>query len=211
MKNFDLSLYLVLDPGLCGETGMVETARLAAGAGATLVQLRHKHASTEEMIAIGRELKNALAGTGALLVINDDVDAAIAIGADGVHVGQSDMAAAAVREKIGPDMILGVSMGTEDLARAVDPAVIDYIGVGPVFATQTKSDHKTPIGFQGVANVVAVSPVPVVAIGGLKVQHVADVIATGADGLAVVSAICGQPDPAGATREIAAAIAEARG
>ncbi|MBB3914455.1 thiamine phosphate synthase [Rhizobium fabae] len=210
MKRFDLSLYLVLDPDLCAGIGMVETARLAAAGGATMVQLRDKHAGTASMIETGRALKQALDGTGALLIVNDDVEAAIAIGADGLHIGQEDMDARRARTMIGPDMILGLSVETEPLAGAVDPDLVDYTGVGPVFATPTKADHKQPIGFDGLARLVKTSPVPSVAIGGLKAGHVEQVFAAGARGLAVVSAICGAPDPEAATRRIAAEIRKVR-
>ena len=210
MKAFDLSLYLVLDPDLCAGIGMVETARLAIAGGATMVQLRDKHAGTIRMIETGRALKQALDGTGALLIVNDDVEAAIAIGADGLHIGQEDMDAMRARTMIGPDMILGLSVESEALANAVDPDLVDYTGVGPVFATPTKTDHKQPIGFDGLARLVKASPVPSVAIGGLKADHVAQVFAAGARGLAVVSAICGTPDPEAATRRIAAEIRKAR-
>ncbi|MBY2998693.1 thiamine phosphate synthase [Rhizobium leguminosarum] len=210
MKAFDLSLYLVLDPDLCVGIGMVETARLAIAGGATMVQLRDKQASTIRMIETGRALKQALDGTGALLIVNDDVEAAIAIGADGLHIGQEDMDAMRARTMIGPDMILGLSVENEALANAVDPDLVDYTGVGPVFATPTKADHKQPIGFDGLARLVKASPVPSVAIGGLKADHVAQVFAAGAKGLAVVSAICGTPDPEAATRRIAAEIRKAR-
>ncbi|EJZ19071.1 thiamine phosphate synthase (plasmid) [Rhizobium sp. Pop5] len=210
MKSFDLSLYLVLDPDLCAGIGMVETARLAVAGGATMVQLRDKHAGTAGMIETGRALKQALAGTGALLVVNDDVEAAIAIGADGLHIGQEDMDARKARMIIGPEMILGLSVETELLAAAVDPDLLDYTGVGPVFATPTKADHKQPIGFDGLAKLVKASPVPSVAIGGLKAEHVAEVFAAGAKGLAVVSAICGTSDPKAATRRIAAEIRKVR-
>ncbi len=203
MKRFDLSLYLVLDPDLCAGIGMVETARLAVVGGATIVQLRDKHGGTARMVETGLALKDVLRGTGALLVINDDVEAALAIGADGLHIGQDDMGPAAARAKIGPNMILGLSVETEALAAAIDPAIVDYAGIGPVFATPTKSDHKRPIGFDGLANLVKVAPVPTVAIGGLKSEHVASVFAAGADGLAVVSAVCGTPDPMAATLRIA--------
>ncbi|PDT12595.1 thiamine phosphate synthase [Rhizobium sp. M1] len=206
MKTFDLSLYLVLDPDLCAGTGMVETARLAVAGGATMVQLRDKQAGTARMIETGHALKQALVGTGALLVVNDDVEAAIAIGADGLHIGQEDMNALTARSMIGPEMILGLSVETEALAAAVDADLVDYAGVGPVFATPTKADHKQPIGFDGLARLVKASPVPSVAIGGLKADHVAEVFAAGARGLAVVSAICGTPDPEAATRRIAAEI-----
>ncbi|KPH05809.1 thiamine phosphate synthase (plasmid) [Rhizobium acidisoli] len=210
MKAFDLSLYLVLDPDLCAGIGMVETARRAVAGGATMVQLRDKHAGTAGMIETGRALKQALDGTGALLIVNDDVEAAIAIGADGLHIGQEDMDAATARAMIGSDMILGLSVETAALAAGVDPSLVDYTGIGPVFATPTKADHKQPIGFHGLARLVAVSPVPSVAIGGLKAEHVAEVFAAGARGLAVVSAICGAPDPEAATRRIAAEIRKAR-
>ncbi|MBY5359513.1 thiamine phosphate synthase [Rhizobium leguminosarum] len=210
MKAFDLSLYLVLDPDLCAGIGMVETARLAVAGGATMVQLRDKLTGTIRMIETGRALKQALDGTGALLIVNDDVEAAIAIGADGLHIGQEDMDAMRARTMIGPDMILGLSVESEALANAVDPHLVDYTGVGPVFATPTKADHKQPIGFDGLARLVKASPVQSVAIGGLKADHVAEVFAAGAEGLAVVSAICGTPDPEAATRRIAAEIRKAR-
>ena len=100
-------------------------------------------------------------------------------------------------------MILGLSVETEALAAGIDPAIVDYAGIGPVFATSTKADHKEPTGFAGLARLVRVCPVPAVAIGGLKAAHVGDVFAAGANGLAVVSAICGTRDPEAAAREIA--------
>lgn len=203
MRTIDLSLYLVLDPGLCAGFGMVETARAAVAGGATVVQLRDKQADTALMIETGRALKAALSGTGALLIVNDDVEAAVAIGADGLHIGQEDMDAPTARARIGDDMILGLSVETEALAAGVDAAIVDYAGIGPVFATSTKADHKEPTGFAGLARLVRVCPVPAVAIGGLKAAHVGDVFAAGADGLAVVSAICGTRDPEAAAREIA--------
>lgn len=203
MKRFDLSLYLVLDPDLCAGIGMVETARFAVAGGATMVQLRDKHGGRARMVETGLALKEVLKGTGALLIVNDDVEAAVAIGADGLHIGQDDTGPAAARSMIGPNMILGLSVETEALATAIDPGIIDYAGIGPVFATPTKTDHKQPIGFEGLARLAKAAPVPTVAIGGLKSEHVASVFAAGADGLAVVSAICGTPDPKAATLRIA--------
>ncbi len=210
MKRFDLSLYLVLDPELCRPLGMVETARLAVAGGVTMVQLRDKNASTAQLIETGRALKAALAGTGVPLIVNDDVEAAVAIGADGLHVGQDDRDALTARRLIGPDMILGLSVETEALAAAVDPAVVDYVGAGPVFATATKPGHKPPIGMDGLARLVAATPLSAVAIGGLKTDHVDAVLKTGARGLAVVSAICAQPDPKAAAFELSEAILKAR-
>ncbi|WP_339758240.1 thiamine phosphate synthase [uncultured Hoeflea sp.] len=210
MRGFDLSLYLVLDPGLCAGIGMVETARAAVAGGATMVQLRDKQAGMAQMIATGRALKAALAGTGAKLIVNDDVAAAIAIGADGVHVGQGDMGVAETRARIGPGSILGLSVETPQLAAAADPALVDYIGTGPVFATPTKPDHKQPVGFNGLAANVAASPVPAVAIGGLKARHVVQALTAGAAGIAVVSAICGRRDPEAAARTLANEISDFR-
>ncbi|SFI68658.1 thiamine phosphate synthase [Celeribacter neptunius] len=198
----DLSLYLVLDPGLCAGVGMVETARAAVAGGATVVQLRDKTADTARMIETGRALKAVLAGTGAALIVNDDVEAAIQIGAEGLHIGQGDMAVAEARARIGATMLLGLTVETPALAAAVDPALVDYIGAGPVFATPSKLDHKTPVGFDGLAAQVGASPVPAVAIGGLKADHVARVLKAGAQGIAVISAICGQPDPEAAARSL---------
>lgn len=205
MKAFDLSLYLVLDPDLCRSRSLVETARAAVAGGATIVQLRDKVAGTAGLVAAGRALMDALAGTGVPLIVNDDLEAALAIDADGLHVGQNDMQAVEARHRLGPEKILGLSVEAEPAALAVDPAAVDYVGIGPVFATPTKPDHKPPIGLDGLARLVAISAVPVVAIGGLKAGHVPSVLAAGAHGLAVVSAICGQPDPEAAARSLALA------
>jgi thiamine-phosphate pyrophosphorylase len=210
VRDFDLSLYLVLDPTLCGEASMVATARAAVAGGVTMVQLRDKQAGTAGLVAAGRALMEALAGSGVPLIVNDDAEAAAAIGAHGLHVGQDDMDPRAARERIGPDAILGLSIETEAAATAVDRSVVDYVGAGPVFGTPTKPDHKPPVGFDGLARLVALSPVPTVAIGGLKAEHATGVLAAGARGLAVVSAICGMPDPRAAARRMAEAIATAR-
>ncbi|MGY9049370.1 MAG: thiamine phosphate synthase, partial [Rhodobacterales bacterium] len=106
-----------------------------------------------------------------------------------------DISPSEARARLGSDRILGLSCETAEAVLAADPGVVDYLGLGPVFGTATKTDHKQPIGFDGLARLVALSPRPTVAIGGLKQTHVAEVLASGADGLAVVSAICGKPDP----------------
>lgn len=206
----DLSVYLVLDPDLCTSIGMLETARAAVAAGAGAIQLRDKDATTASRIALGRALMTALDGTGAILIVNDDIEAALAIGAHGLHVGQDDLTAREARARLGPRPFLGVSVETVATARAVDPTLVDYTGCGPVFATPTKTDHKTPVGFDGLASLVAASPVPAVAIGGLKALHAQATLETGVIGLAVVSAICGQADPGAATRTLVHSIAAAR-
>ncbi len=208
--KLDLSVYLVTDPLLCAGRELVEMALAAVRGGATVVQLRDKTAPDELLIQQGRALKQAMAGFGALLIVNDRVEVAAAIGADGIHIGQSDGSPAAARALLGPDAIVGLSVQTVEQAAALDPAVIDYAGVGPVFATPTKPDHAHPIGFAGLARVCAASPVPSVAIGGLRAEHVEDVFAAGADGVAVVSAVCAASDPEAATRDLAVAAERAR-
>ncbi|MFT4784680.1 MAG: thiamine-phosphate pyrophosphorylase [Paracoccaceae bacterium] len=208
-RCFDLSVYLVLDPVLCGALGMVETARRAASGGVRVVQLRDKTASTAERIVMGRAIRAVLAPQVAF-VMNDDVDAAIAVGADGLHIGQRDITAQAARALIGPDMLLGVSVHTVALARGIDASVVDYVGVGPVFATNTKADHNPVIGFEGLARIVAAAPVPAVAIGGVGGRHVAQIVAAKASGMAVVSAICGRPDPEMAAQELCTALRKAQ-
>ncbi|RCK54125.1 thiamine-phosphate synthase [Thalassospira profundimaris] len=208
--TFDLSLYLVLDPDLCRDHSMLETTMAAIRGGATMVQLRHKTASTREFIEIGRALRAAMAGSGVPLIVNDNIEAAIAIDAHGLHVGQDDMPAEMARQKLGKDKILGLSIESEAVARKIDKSVIDYVGIGPVFATSTKPDHKPAIGFEGLAHLTTLCNLPSVAIGGVKQEHVTDVLESGADGLAVVSAICGQKNPETATRQLADAIKNAR-
>ena len=210
MRRLDLALYVVLDPGLCAPLGLVETARRAVAGGATAIQLRDKAATTASLVETGRALRSALAGTAAALVVNDDAEAARAVGADGLHIGQGDRPPAEARALIGPDMALGFSVETEAAARAVDPALVDHVGAGPVFATPTKPGHAAPIGLAGLARLASLSPVPAVAIGGLGPAHVEAVLAAGAAGLAVVSAVCGQPCPEAAARRLAARIREAR-
>ena len=198
--SFDLSVYLITDPLLCAGRGVIETALAAVRGGVKIVQLRDKTASDAELISLGRALKQALAGSGALLIVNDRVEVARAIGADGIHVGQSDAAAADARKALGPDAIIGLSIQTTEQAAALDPAIVDYIGVGPVFATATKPDHAPPLGFDGLARVCAASALPAVAIGGLSAAHARAVFAAGARGLAVVSGICAAEKPEAAAR-----------
>lgn len=195
-----LRLYLVTDPVLCPGPTLVAQVRAAVAGGVTMVQIRDKDATRADRVGQARAVIDALAGTGVPVIVNDDLEAAIAAGADGAHIGQGDGSVAVARARLGPGKILGLSCESVDLVRAARGTGVDYLGLGPVFATTTKTDHKTPIGFAGLARMVAASDVPVVAIGGLGAAHVASVRAAGADGLAVVSAICGRPDPEAAAR-----------
>lgn len=209
-RRFDLGVYLVTDPHLCAARGLEQTVLAAVHGGATLVQLRDKQASEAELIATGQRLRAALAGSGVPLIVNDRLEVALAIGADGLHLGQADGALAAARARLGATAILGLSVQTVAQARAVDPTLVDYVGVGPVSATATKPDHAAPLGLAGLAQVCAASPVPAVAIGGLTLADVAAVLAAGASGLALVSAICAAADPTTATRAFAQALQAAR-
>jgi thiamine-phosphate pyrophosphorylase len=144
------------------------------------------------------------------LIVNDRLDVALAADADGVHVGQSDMDVTDARALIGPDRILGLSITEEaDLDRS-DLTMVDYLGVGPVFATPTKADAAPPMGMAGLKRIASRTGLPIVAIGGLHAGNAADAIAAGAAGVSVVSAICAAPDPESATRELVEVVRGAR-
>ncbi len=202
-----LTLYLITDPHLCANIGVEQTVEAAVKGGATMVQLRDKHASTEDRVALARRLKPICNNHGAVLVINDDVNAAQISDVDGVHIGQGDMDVARARRTVGANKIVGLSVETIAAAKKVSDRLVDYVGVSPVYATLTKHDHKQPIGFDGLARICAASSVYTVAVGGLKLTDCHDVLAAGADGMAVVSAICGQNDPYAASMALANSLA----
>ena len=205
MKTFDLSLYLVLDPDLCrGAEGMLRTTEEALEGGVTIVQLRAPTWKKRALAACARDLLERLRPRGIPLIITDHAAVAAAVGADGLHVGQDDLSSADARRIIGPDMILGLSAGNVDEVRGVDPALVDYLGIGPVWATATKKDAGAAVGLEGLASLSAASPLPVVAIGGIGASNAADVMRTGVDGIAVVSAICGQASPRTAAENLLA-------
>jgi len=190
-----LRLYLVTDAVLCRDYGLVATVQQAVAGGVTFVQLRAKDATTPERIEMALALKAALAGTGVPLVINDDVNAAVAADVDGAHIGQGDLSPATARALLGAGKLLGLSCETPQAVQGVNPHLVDYLGLGPVFGTPTKPDHDRPIGFEGLAQLVALTSLPTVAIGGLNAGHQSKVLASGANGQAVVSAICGTISP----------------
>ncbi|WP_342236347.1 thiamine phosphate synthase [Inquilinus sp. OTU3971] len=209
-RRFDLSVYLVTDTRLSGPRGVAAVAAAAAQGGVTMVQLRDPDATTRGLIAAAGALQAVLAPHGVPLVINDRVDVALAVGADGVHLGDRDMPAATARRLLGPGRIVGVTVHDAAEARAVDTGVADYAGIGPVFATTTKAEARPAIGVEGFRALRRLLPLPAVGIGGLDAARTAEVIAAGADGVAVVSAICAAPDPEAAARAIAAAVTEGR-
>ena len=202
----DLSLYLVTDTELCGgRRGVLDTVAAAVAGGVTAVQLRDPKTSTRELAALGRSLQEALAGTGVPLIVNDRADVAVAIEAAGVHVGQHDLPPEAARAMVGDGPYVGLSVQTVqhlDAVRALPPGTVDYLGVGPVFPQRTKADAAAPGGLDVLTEIVGTADVPCVAIGGITVDNAIAARATGVHGIAVVSAICGHDDPAGAARAL---------
>jgi thiamine-phosphate pyrophosphorylase len=207
----DLRVYAIVDPEHLGGRDIVALTRALAENGATLVQLRDKVNETRAMVDEARALKAVLAPHGVPLLINDHVDVALAAGADGVHVGQTDMAAADARRLLGKDAIIGLSINTEAIAEAAPIDVIDYVGIGGVYATMSKKQKKSPIGVDGLGRIVGVFQrrkpgFPACAIAGITLQNAPPTIAAGADGVAVISALSLAPDPAAATRDMRAAV-----
>jgi thiamine-phosphate pyrophosphorylase len=204
----DLSLYLVTDTIMCGQLGVAATVSAAVGAGVTVVQLRDPDATDDELVRLGRQVMKALEGTDAALIINDRVHVVEAVGAHGGHVGQSDLGIGEARAMLGPAAYLGLSVQTVEqveTARQHGDGTVDYLGVGPVWDTATKLDAAAPGGLETLRQVTSASPWPCVAIGGINVERVPQVRRAGAVGAAVVSAICGRPDVAAATRALRAA------
>lgn len=202
MVRADYSLYLVTDRGLARGRASADIARAAVAGGVTCVQLREKNGATREFIGEARALLAVLRPIGVPLIINDRVDVALAAGADGVHLGQQDMPIAQARRLAPPGWIIGVS--AESVADAVraEREGADYVGVSPVFATPTKTDHAAPLGLDGLRAIRAAVRIPLVAIGGIHAGNARDVIRAGADGLAVVSAIVAADAPRAAAERL---------
>jgi len=197
-----LRLYLVTDRTLCGGRSLEEVVGAAIEGGVTMVQLREKDAPTGEFVALARRLKTLLAPAGIPLIINDRADVALAADADGLHIGQSDMAYDDARRLLGPNKIIGLSVeNMEDVERA-GALDVDYIGISPVYGTPTKQDTAQPFGLEGLRKAVAQTLHPTVAIGGMNASTIGDVIEAGAEGVAVVSAICAAPSPRKAAEEL---------
>ncbi|MYZ47903.1 thiamine phosphate synthase [Propylenella binzhouense] len=209
-RPFDPTLCLVLGPADVGRRDPCEVAAAAIRGGVTLVQLRWKHAPEADIRALAARLRAVTAPAGVPLILNDRPELVAEAGADGVHVGQADMPAVEARRRLGPDAILGLSIETLAQAAALDPAGIDYVGLGPVFATGSKPDHAVPLGISGFAEARTVLEIPVIAIGGMSAENAAAMRAAGADGLAVISAICGAPDPEAAARRLVARFGHGR-
>jgi thiamine-phosphate pyrophosphorylase len=207
----DWSLYLVTDRLLASPRSLDELVRAAMRGGVTAVQLREKDRPTRDFVDLARALKAILAPAGVALIVNDRVDVALAAGADGVHIGQSDMEYGDARRLLGPDAIIGLSVETPEQAERAAAFDVDYLGVGPIFLTATKTDAAPACGIEGLAALRRASRHVLVAIEGIHRENAGDVFRAGADGIAVVSAICGAMDPERAARDLRAAISAARG
>ena len=196
-------LYLVTDEVERCRYGLVETVKRAVEGGVTLVQYRSEKLNHEEQKAQVLPLQAYLRSVGVPLIINDNVQLAVEIDAEGIHIGQNDMPVAKARALIGPDKILGLTVTTAEQMAKVDTTMVDNIGCGPVFPTITKDDAPPPMGVEGWAELTRMSPLPIVAIGGLNQERTAAIRATGlAAGVAVVSAICAAEDPTQAAKDL---------
>ena len=196
-----LSLYLVTDQNSAGSRTLTDVVAAAVQGGVTCVQLREKHLNSRDFFAQAMMLKQLLMPLNIPLVINDRIDIALACAAQGVHLGQTDMPVEQARRLLPPEVFIGWSVETvEDIARSASLPV-DYLGVSPIFATPTKTDTQTPWGLTGLRQVRSLTDLPLVAIDGIHTGNAREVLLAGADGLAVVSALCAAQDPCAAAGE----------
>lgn len=202
-------LHLVTDSALCGERGVLAVVEAAVRGGARVVQLREKTLATRAFVERARALKALLQPLGVPLIINDRLDVALACGADGVHVGQEDLSPRDMRRWL-PDGLIGLSIERLAQLDAAERLPVDYYGASPVFATATKADAAPSLGLDGLRALRARTARPLVAIGGIGEHNAAQVVAAGADALAVVSALCAAPDPEHAARRLCAAMETGR-
>lgn len=204
MPAFDLSLYLVTDYRM-DPRALAGMVREAVAGGVTLVQLRDHDRDDGEVYRIARQLLDVLEGTDVPLLVNDRVDVALAAGAAGVHLGQGDLPPERVRELGGPDFVIGWTasdLASVHAASTLAEGTVDYLGLSPVYATPTKPDAEKPLGIDGLRDLCAETTFPSVAIGGINADNAADIMATGVDGVAVVSAICAAVDPRSAAAQL---------
>jgi thiamine-phosphate pyrophosphorylase len=208
--RLDPTLYLVTDPDVGHGRPLSAIVTQAVRGGVTLVQLRDKRAEGKALMELARELRRVLDPAGVPLIVNDRADVAVAAGAAGCHVGQTDLPAPKARALLGESALLGLSLDVPAQAREADPGLLDYIAFGPFAATETKTDAGLPVGTDGIHAVRSLTTLPLVAIGGIDAGSAGAAIEAGADGIAVVSAIMAAPDPEAAARELRGVIEAAR-
>jgi thiamine-phosphate pyrophosphorylase len=201
-----LALHVLTDRGLSRGRDTRTVIEAALRGGATTIQLRDKTASTRSLIEEGLALRELTRRYQALLIVNDRIDVALAVDADGAHIGQDDMPAKLARQLLGPHRILGISAGTiaEALAARADGA--DYLGVGPIYATSSKGDAGSPIGLELIRTLARDYSLPLVAIGGINARNTPEIIRAGAAGIAVISAVVSAENCVAATEELAQAL-----
>jgi thiamine-phosphate pyrophosphorylase len=207
VKPLDLRLNAIVDPERAGGRDLADLARRVAAGGAPLVQLRDKRSDTRAMVEAARAIKAALIPYAIPFVVNDRIDVALAARADGVHIGPDDMAPEDARALLGPDAIIGVSIKSVEAAEAAPIGLIDYAGVGGVYATLSKEQKAPPIGPEGLSRIAQTlrrraPQLPIVGIAGIDAGNAGPVIAAGADGVAVISALSLAADPAAAARTL---------
>jgi thiamine-phosphate pyrophosphorylase len=197
-----LKLHVLTDREWSRGRSMLTVAEAAIAGGATVIQLRDKTASTRLLVEDGLALRELTRKHGVLLIVNDRIDVALAVDADGAHVGQDDMPGTLARQLLGPDRILGISAGNRDEAMAATTAGADYLGVGPIFATRGKADAGVPIGTRLLSDLSARYATPLVAIGGISSANAREVITAGAAGVAVITAVVNAEDIVTAARSL---------
>jgi thiamine-phosphate pyrophosphorylase len=200
-----LRLFVATDRILAGTRDLCDLIAAALRGGATAVQLRDKGATARQALALGRQLRALAQAQDALLIVNDRPDLALALEADGVHLGQDDLPIAVARRILGPRAVIGVSTNLPVEARRAEDEGADYVAVGPAYPTATKAGHRSVLGPERIALVRAATRLPLVAIGGITVERVPSLRAVGVDGVCVIGAVLGDPDPETAARALRAA------
>ncbi len=210
MKNLDLSLYLVTDSSLNPRFNLIELVSEAVQGGVTIVQLREKNKQSHEIVELGRALLKILKEKKIPLIVNDNPVIAKEIGASGVHLGANDTSPNYARQVLGKDAIIGLSIERLENFLNLDLSCVDYLAASPVFHTTTKGDIADPLGIEGLKQLRTKTSLPLVGIGGIHLHNASSVIAAGADGLAVVSAICNSDNPRRSAKEFSEMIRGAR-
>ena len=203
-------LYVITDEAIAGGLTHAEIARRAIAGGADVIQLRDKACGCRELCRIGRALRTITMKTGTLFIVNDRLDVALACGADGVHLGQDDIRVDVARQIAQLGFIIGVSVGSVDEAVRAEEQGADYIAISPVFSTASKNDAGPGRGLDVVREIRRSVSVPVIAIGGINLDNVREVIAAGADGVAVISVVVGSRDIIASARELCKRISESK-
>lgn len=206
MRPLDVSLYVITDGRIARGRDQVELIERAIAGGATTVQLRDKEMPARDQVALGKRLRDLTRSTKTTLIVNDRIDLALAIDADGVHLGQDDFPPSAARALLGHDRLIGVSVGNPGEFELVRAQGADYIGTGPLALTGTKGDAGAAIGTAGIRAVREITNLPMVAIGGVNASNAAGAMTAGANGIAVISAVLGADDPEAAARELRAIV-----